>query len=331
MLDRIVVTGGAGFIGANFIVWLRKQHPKLLIINIDKLTYSGNLANLSELQGDEYYKFYHDDIKDKTSMKAILECYQPQGILHLAAYSSVDLSIQNPEETIENNIMGGLGLLLAVKDYWQNLPTHQQSAFRFLYVNTDEVYGSVESGRRDTEQAFAPSNPYAASKAAVAHLVRAWLQTYNIPSIISVSSNNFGPKQHLEKFIPRMIHRAINGLSLPIYGSGLQRRAWLYVMDHCKVLWYLLHYAKVGSTHAVMGQYEESNLKVLRHICDSLNAKYPRPDGLDYWQQLEFCEDRAGHDFHYALDTSSLVKNWSEFQPIPFTQGLDLTVDYFLH
>lgn len=325
----ILVTGGAGFIGANFILdWL--AHGDEPIVNLDKLTYAGNLDNLAALRGDARHVFVHGDIGERALVAALLAAYRPRALIHFAAESHVDRSIDAPGEFIATNINGTFALLEAARAYWQALDGAQKSAFRFLHVSTDEVYGTL--GPLDpafTEQsAYAPNSPYAASKAASDHLVRAAFHTYGLPTLTSNCSNNYGPCQFPEKLIPLMIANALAGKALPVYGDGRQIRDWLYVGDHCAALRRILDAGRPGQVYNVGGQNEMSNIDVVHTLCDLLDAAAPAQ--ASYRAQIAHVSDRAGHDRRYAVDAGKLKRELGWAPAENFAGGLARTVRWYL-
>jgi len=326
----ILVTGGAGFIGANFIrTWLDAE--KAPVVNLDKLTYAGNLDSLDGLP-DTRLEFVHGDIGDVSLIKGLLARLRPRAIVNFAAESHVDRSIHGPDDFIATNIVGTFKLLECVRDYWQHMDASERESFRFLHVSTDEVYGSLlpeEVPFRETK-AFQPNSPYAASKAASDHLVRAWHHTYGIPVITTNCSNNYGPYQFPEKLIPLMIHNALEGRSLPIYGDGLQIRDWLYVEDHCAAIRVVLHAGRPGDTYNIGGENENANINVVHVICDLLEAESPRADRRNYRDQITFVTDRPGHDRRYAIDATK-IRNELGWQPSEsFESGLRKTIRWYL-
>jgi len=324
----ILVTGGAGFIGANFVLdWLATASEA--VVNLDKLTYAGNLGNLASLRGDPRHRFVHGDIGDRGLLDGLLREARPRAILNFAAESHVDRSIHGPAEFIATNVVGTFELLEAARGYWNALPETERAHFRFLHVSTDEVYGSL---RHDdppfTEaSAYAPNSPYAASKAASDHLVRAYHHTYGLPTLTTNCSNNYGPRQFPEKLIPLVIHNALSARPLPVYGDGLQVRDWLYVGDHCAAIRAALERGRPGETYNVGGNAETTNLDVVRTLCRILGELKP---GSDYAALIRFVKDRAGHDRRYAIDASKAKRElgWSPAES--FESGLTRTVRWYL-
>ena len=326
----LLVTGGAGFIGSNFVLSSLAASGEP-VVNFDKLTYAGNLHNLDSLRGDARHVFVRGDIRDRSQVKQALERHRPRAIVHFAAESHVDRSIVGPAEFIDTNIVGTWTLLEEARAYWGTLPAAERDAFRFLHVSTDEVYGSL--GPTDpafTESTpYAPNSPYAASKAASDHLVRAYHHTYGLPVLTGNCSNNYGPYQFPEKLIPLMIRNALAGEPLPVYGDGLQVRDWLYVLDHCEALRRILERGKVGQTYNIGGAAERKNIDVVRTICAILDRERPKPSG-SYAAQISFVKDRPGHDRRYAIDGSKLRAElgWAPAQT--FESGLASTARWYL-
>lgn len=326
----IFVTGGAGFIGSNFILdWLAQSNEAVL--NIDKLTYAGNLHNLQSLRQNMRHIFVKADINDATTMKQLLRQHRPRAILHFAAESHVDRSIHGPAEFINTNIHGTFQLLEACRGYWQELDDAEQASFRFLHVSTDEVFGSLSpTDMPFTENtAYAPNSPYSASKAASDHLVRAYFHTYGLPTLTTHCSNNYGPYHFPEKLIPLVITNALAGKPLPIYGNGQQVRDWLYVSDHCAAIRCVLAQAQPGASYNIGGWNEQTNLSVVHHICDLLDQLRPKSEG-HYRTQINFVKDRPGHDQRYAIDASKIEKElgWKPLET--FETGLRKTVEWYL-
>jgi dTDP-glucose 4,6-dehydratase len=327
----IIVTGGAGFIGSNFIhTWLSLCDEPVL--NLDKLTYAGNLENLIEFQADSRYLFVQGDIGDRALMSRLLAEHQPRAVVNFAAESHVDRSIDGPGEFIDTNICGTFHLLESVRGFWQSLPTLAQSAFRFLHVSTDEVYGTLtpDAPAFSETNAYQPNSPYAASKAASDHLVRAWHHTYGLPVLTTNCSNNYGPYHFPEKLIPLVILNALAGKPLPIYGDGQQVRDWLYVRDHATAIIKVLEQGQIGETYNIGGHNEKTNLEVVQMICGYLDERRPRTDARSYAEQMTFVKDRPGHDRRYAIDASK-IGNLLGWQPEEtFATGLQKTVDWYL-
>ena len=328
----ILITGGAGFIGSNFILdWLRNTDEP--VVNLDKLTYAGKLNNLAALSGDSRYVFVKGDIGDVNLVKGLLATYQPRTVLHFAAESHVDRSIDGPEDFISTNIVGTFRLLESVRGYWSELAPAGKATFRFLHVSTDEVYGSLgESDPQFSETTpYAPNSPYSASKAASDHLVRAYFHTYGLPTITTNCSNNYGPFQFPEKLVPLVINNALSGGSLPIYGDGQNVRDWLYVGDHCAAICRVLERGRVGETYNIGGKNEKTNVAVVASICEMLDDLKPRADGLGYAKQITFVKDRPGHDRRYAIDARK-IENALDWKPTEtFESGLRKTIQWYLN
>lgn len=330
---NILVTGGAGFIGSALVRYLIDHTPHTVFC-IDKLTYAGNMASLASVIHHARLHFFHADICDAAAMTRILESSIPQAIIHLAAESHVDRSIDAPDDFMQTNIVGTYTLLQQSLTYWQALPSKLQDAFRFLHVSTDEVFGDLgHTKAKFTEQSsYNPSSPYSASKAASDHLVRAWHRTYNFPALISNCSNNYGPCQFPEKLIPLFIHNALAGLPLSLYGSGEQIRDWLYVDDHVRALLAIVEKGMVGSTYCIGGDNEKTNLDVAHRICDSLNEMLPRSHEKsgDYKDLIRFVADRPGHDQRYAIDASFIQQQLGWAPQESFASGMDKTLRWYL-
>ena len=326
----LLVTGGAGFIGSNFILSSLETSDEP-ILNLDKLTYAGNLHNLDALRGDARHVFLRGDICDRSLVKQALERHRPRAIVHFAAESHVDRSILGPAEFIDTNIVGTWNLLEEARAYCAALPAAERDAFRFLHVSTDEVYGSLgPSDPAFTEATpYAPNSPYAASKAAADHLVRAYHHTYALPTLTGNCSNNYGPFQFPEKLIPLMIRNALAGEALPVYGDGLQVRDWLHVLDHCEALRRILANGRVGQTYNIGGNSEKKNIDVVRTLCVLLDAERPKASG-SYAQQIKSVKDRPGHDRRYAIDGSKLRAELGWAPAESFETGLAKTVRWYL-
>jgi dTDP-glucose 4,6-dehydratase len=327
----IVVTGGAGFIGSNFLLdWL--WHSDEAVLNLDKLTYAGNLENLSSLHGDVRHIFVHGDIADSTLVAGLLKQYQPRAVLHFAAESHVDRSIHDPEAFMQTNVIGTFRLLEATRHYWNALPRAEKDAFRFLHVSTDEVYGSLEpEAAAFTEcHPYAPNSPYAASKAASDHLARSYHHTYGLPVLTTHCSNNYGSYHFPEKLIPLMIVNALADKPLPVYGDGMQVRDWLYVTDHCSALRRVLEAGKPGATYNVGGWNEKPNLDIVHMVCVLLDELRPRADGKSYREQIAHVQDRPGHDRRYAIDARKIERELGWKPAETFESGLRKTVQWYL-
>ena len=327
----ILVTGGAGFIGSNFVhAWLA-QHDEVLV-NLDKLTYAGNLRNLHALADDRRHHFVQGDIGDTTLVGQLLATHQPRAVLHFAAESHVDRSIHGPMDFIQTNVVGTFQLLESVRAYWAGLDDHAKQDFRFLHVSTDEVYGSLapDAPAFSETNLYEPNSPYSASKAASDHLVRAWHHTYGLPVLTTNCSNNYGPYHFPEKLIPLVIHNALAGKPLPIYGDGQQVRDWLYVLDHCKAIMRVLQDGRLGETYNVGGWNEKPNIEVVRTLCSLLDELQPRADGQSYATQMTFVKDRLGHDRRYAIDARKLERELGWRPEETFESGLRKTVQWYL-
>jgi dTDP-glucose 4,6-dehydratase len=327
----ILVTGGAGFIGSNFVLdWLSQVGEPL--INLDTLTYAGNFQNLDGIRDDTRHMFVRGNIGDASLVRQLLARHRPRAILNFAAESHVDRSIHGPAEFIETNVTGTFTLLEEARAYWLTLPPGERSTFRFLHVSTDEVYGSLAGDDPPFAEsnAYAPNSPYSASKAASDHLVRAYHHTYGLPTLTTNCSNNYGPYQFPEKLIPLVIHNALAGKPLPIYGDGQNVRDWLYVRDHCSALHAVLERGRIGEVYNIGGWNEKSNLEVVGAVCETLDRLAPRKDGVSYEQQIAFVRDRPGHDRRYAIDARK-IEHELGWRPIEtFDSGILKTVCWYL-
>ncbi|WEN14954.1 dTDP-glucose 4,6-dehydratase [Rhodanobacter sp. AS-Z3] len=325
----LLVTGGAGFIGANFV--LQAVTDGLRVINLDKLTYAGNPDTLSSLQGNDRHSFVHGDIGDRMLVARLLAEHRPDAILNFAAESHVDRSIDGPAEFVQTNVVGTLALLECARDYWRSLDGGARDDFRFLHVSTDEVYGSLGAEGKFTETTpYAPNSPYSASKAASDHLVRAFHHTYGLPVLTTNCSNNYGPYQFPEKLIPLVIQKALAGESLPVYGDGLNIRDWLFVGDHCSAIRCVLDAGRVGETYNVGGSAERENIAVVKTICALLDARRPLADGRARESLITYVKDRPGHDRRYAIDSSKLQGELGWQPTHTFETGIAQTVDWYL-
>ena len=327
----ILVTGGAGFIGANFVLdWLATQQEA--VVNVDKLTYAGNLENLASVQGDARHVFVQADIGDSTVIEALLAKYQPRAVINFAAESHVDRSIHGPEDFIQTNVVGTFRLLEAVRGYWSGLQGSAKSDFRFLHVSTDEVYGTLSptDPAFTEENNYEPNSPYSASKAASDHLVRAWHHTYGLPVLTTNCSNNYGPLHFPEKLIPLVIVNALAGKPLPVYGDGMQVRDWLYVCDHCSAIRRVLEAGKLGETYNVGGWNEKANIDIVKTVCALLDELRPRADGQGYAEQITYVTDRPGHDRRYAIDARKLERELGWKPAETFDTGIRKTVQWYL-
>jgi dTDP-glucose 4,6-dehydratase len=327
----ILVTGGAGFIGSNFVLdWVRTVGEP--VINLDVLTYAGNVKNLETIEGSNLHHFVRGSIADGTLVGDLLREHNVRAVVHFAAESHVDRSISGPAPFFETNVMGTLALLEAAKAYWSGLGGAEKDAFRFLHVSTDEVYGTLapdEAPFAETNP-YKPNSPYAASKASSDHVVRAYHETFGLPILITNCSNNYGPYQFPEKLIPLVIHNALKGKALPIYGDGLQVRDWLYVGDHCSAIRRVLEAAKPGETYNVGGDNQKTNIEVVRRICALLDKKRPKADGTSYADQITYVTDRPGHDRRYAIDPTKIGKELGWKPAENFESGIEATIDWYL-
>ncbi|MES2943222.1 MAG: dTDP-glucose 4,6-dehydratase [Pseudomonadota bacterium] len=327
----ILVTGGAGFIGANFVLdWLSQSDEP--VVNLDKLTYAGNLENLASLQNDARHMFVKGDIGDSALVAELLTSYQPRAVINFAAESHVDRSIHGPEDFIQTNIVGTFRLLEAVKSYWAAMTGDAKAAFRLLHVSTDEVYGSLASDDAAFTEThrYEPNSPYSASKAASDHLVRAYHHTYGLPVLTTNCSNNYGPYHFPEKLIPLMIVNALAGKPLPVYGDGQQIRDWLYVRDHCSAIRRVLSAGKLGEVYNVGGWNEKPNIDIVNMVCSLLDEMQPRSDGQSYQKQITYVTDRPGHDRRYAIDASRLERELGWRPAETFDSGIRKTVEWYL-
>lgn len=327
----VLITGGAGFIGANFVLdWVANSDEK--IVNLDKLTYAGNLESLASLKNNPQHVFVQGDIGDAALLPKLLAELQPRAVLNFAAESHVDRSIHGPGDFIETNIVGTFRLLESVRGYWHGLSAEAQSQFRFLHVSTDEVYGSLapQDPAFTEHHQYEPNSPYSASKAASDHLVRAWHHTYGLPVVTTNCSNNYGPLHFPEKLIPLMIVNALAGKPLPVYGDGMQVRDWLYVKDHCSAIRRVLEGGRLGETYNVGGWNEKPNIEIVKTVCALLDELRPRADGASYATQISYVKDRPGHDRRYAIDARKLEKELGWKPSETFETGIRKTVAWYL-
>ena len=327
----ILVTGGAGFIGTNFIYnWLKNNKEGL--VNLDILSYASNIDNLKPLLKDDRYKFIKGDIGDRKNNIKILKEFNISGVINFAAESHVDRSINKPDDFFISNVMGTLGLLESVREFFNDLTTQQKKKFIFLHVSTDEVFGSLSLNDEEfTENSvYKPNSPYSASKASSDHMVRAWSSTYNIPSIVTNCSNNYGPYQYPEKLIPLIIQKAINKEKIPIYGDGKNIRDWLYVTDHCSAIETIFKKGMPGEKFNIGGDSEKTNLEVVEIICNRLDALIPKKDKTSYKSLIKFVTDRPGHDKRYAVNTSKIKEKLDWKPSISFEEGINTTIDWYL-
>lgn len=327
----ILVTGGAGFIGSNFVLdWLARDAEP--VVNLDKLTYAGNLENLASLKGDARHVFVQGDIGDSALVTGLLSRHRPRAVVNFAAESHVDRSIHGAEDFIQTNIVGTFRLLESVRGYWGGLDDGAKAAFRFLHVSTDEVYGSLapDAPAFTETHGFEPNSPYSASKAASDHLVRAWHHTHGLPVLTTNCSNNYGPLHFPEKLIPLMIVNALAGKPLPVYGDGMQIRDWLYVTDHCSAIRRVLEAGRLGETYNIGGWNEKPNIEIVRTICALLDELRPRHDGLSYATQITHVKDRPGHDRRYAIDARKIERELGWKPAETFETGIRKTVQWYL-
>lgn len=328
----ILITGGAGFIGSNFVIdWLAQSEEP--VINLDKLTYAGNLENLASAEDDPRHTFARGDLGDQTLVSKLLATHKPRAVLNFAAESHVDRSIHGPEDFIQTNILGTFRLLETVRAFWAALPETQRTAFRFLHVSTDEVYGTLAKDDPPfTEQhRYEPNSPYSASKAASDHLVRAWHHTYGLPVLTTNCSNNYGPYHFPEKLIPLMIVNALGGKPLPVYGDGQQVRDWLYVKDHCSGIRRVLEAGQPGETYNIGGWNEKPNLEIVNTVCALLDELQPKADGSSYTTQITHVPDRPGHDRRYAIDAQKIERELGWRPAETFETGIRKTVQWYLN
>lgn len=327
----ILVTGGAGFIGSNFVLQWCAQHAES-VITLDALTYAGNLANLASLEGNAQHRFVCGNICDTELLTRLFTEHRPRAVVHFAAESHVDRSIVGPEAFVETNVVGTFRLLEAARHYWQTLPETEKAAFRFLHVSTDEVYGTLGPNDPAFSETtpYAPNSPYSASKAASDHMVRAYHHTYGLPVLTTNCSNNYGPFHFPEKLIPLMIVNALAGKPLPVYGDGQQIRDWLYVEDHCAAIRRVLEAGQLGETYNVGGWNEKANLDIVHRVCELLDELQPRTDGLSYKTQITHVTDRPGHDRRYAIDARKIERELGWKPAETFETGIRKTVEWYL-
>jgi dTDP-glucose 4,6-dehydratase len=333
-MKTILVTGGAGFIGSNFIPYFMSSHPGYNIVNLDALTYAGNLANLKEVEGNPNYTFVKGDICDRALVESLFKEYNFNGVIHFAAESHVDNSISGPEAFINTNINGTFTLLDVARKSWMNGPfefRNECSSNRFLHVSTDEVYGSLgKEGLFKETTPYAPNSPYSASKASSDLLVRSYFHTYGLNVVTTNCSNNYGPKQHNEKLIPTIIRKAISGQPIPIYGDGMNVRDWLYVLDHAKGIDLAFHKGSSGETYNIGGRNERTNNQIVSTICEMLDIRKPLSGGKSYKDQITYVKDRAGHDKRYAIDASKIENELKWKAEENFESGISKTIDWYL-
>jgi dTDP-glucose 4,6-dehydratase len=330
-MPTILITGGAGFIGSNFVLdWIASEQDR--VVNLDKLTYAGNLLNLESLESNPRHVFVRGDIDDRALVEQLLAKHQPRAVVNFAAESHVDRSIHGPGEFIQTNIVGTFNLLESVRGYYAQLDPGNRERFRFLHVSTDEVYGTLSPDDPPFKETnpYEPNSPYSASKAASDHLVRAYHHTYGLPVLTTNCSNNYGPYHFPEKLIPLVIHNALAGKPLPIYGDGQQVRDWLYVKDHCAAIRRVLAHGRIGETYNIGGWNEKPNLTVVHTICHLLDELSPRSDRQSYLTQITFVKDRPGHDRRYAIDASKIERELGWKPAETFESGIRKTVDWYL-
>jgi len=332
MNKRVLVSGGAGFIGSNFIPYFVKQYPESNIVNIDNLTYAGELSNLNEVSNAKTYTFIKGDICDRKLIEDLFNKYDFDAVIHFAAESHVDNSIKNPDAFIQTNIFGTFNLLDVAKNHWMNGPNSFKEGCksnRFHHISTDEVYGTLgEVGLFTEHTPYAPNSPYSASKASSDFIVRSYFHTYGMNVVTTNCSNNYGPKQHDEKLIPTIIRNAMAGDNIPIYGNGKNIRDWLYVLDHCKGIDLVFHNGEIGQTYNIGGRNERDNLYIANKICEILDSKLPKE--ISYKQQITFVEDRPGHDFRYAIDASKIEDKLGWKADENFESGIEKTINWYI-
>lgn len=330
--QSILITGGAGFIGSNFILHFLKHNKETEVVNLDKLTYAGELSNLKEQENNKNYTFIKGDICDSELVNELFNKYKFTGVIHFAAESHVDNSIKKPDAFITTNVNGTFNLLNTAKNYWMEAPFSFKEGCennRFHHISTDEVYGSLgETGLFTEETPYAPNSPYSASKASSDFIVRSYFHTYGMSVVTTNCSNNYGPKQHNEKLIPTIIRKALNNEAIPIYGDGKNIRDWLYVEDHCRGINLVFHKGKLGETYNIGGKNERDNLYIAQKICDILDEL--RPKDISYSKQITFVKDRPGHDFRYAIDASKIENNLGWYANENFETGIVKTIEWYL-
>ncbi|WP_308513855.1 dTDP-glucose 4,6-dehydratase [uncultured Turicimonas sp.] len=331
MSRNILVTGGAGFIGSCFVVQQVEAGNNVLVL--DKLTYAGHLVNLEPCLHSSKFSFAHGDIGDAELVARCLKEFRPDAIVNFAAESHVDRSIHSAEDFVRTNVLGTEQLLRTTKDWWQELEREAKKKFRFLHISTDEVYGSLDKNSAPfTENSpYAPNSPYSASKASSDFFVRSYFKTYGLPTLISNCSNNYGPRQYPEKLIPLMVLNAVSNKPLPIYGTGLNIRDWIYVEDHCEALDLILSKGRIGESYNIGGECEKSNLEIVHSLCEILDEVMPKPDGTSYSRQIKFVADRPGHDFRYAIDSTKVKKELGWTPRHSFSEALRNTVLWYLN
>ncbi|MFN5418562.1 MAG: dTDP-glucose 4,6-dehydratase [Flavobacteriia bacterium] len=329
-MNNILVTGGAGFIGSNFVPYFIEKYENYNLIVLDKLTYAGSLDNLKEVLNHPRFTFVKGDICDKDLVNDLFEKFMFQGVIHFAAESHVDNSISGPEAFIRTNVVGTFNLIEAARKLWMNAPNEVKEDFqyaRFHHISTDEVFGSLgETGYFTEETPYAPNSPYSASKASSDMLVRSYFHTFGLNVVTTNCSNNYGPKQHAEKLIPTIIRRALSEEQIPIYGDGKNVRDWLYVLDHCKAVDLVFHKGNPGETYNIGGNTEKTNLEIVNTICEILDSNSPRENKISYKELIAFVEDRAGHDRRYAIDSAKIEDELSWKRTVNFENGIEITI-----
>lgn len=334
-MTHILVTGGAGFIGSNFIPYYLNHKLDVHVVNLDALTYAGNLDNLKEVEGHDRYTFIKGNICDRPLVESIFEQFDIRGIVHFAAESHVDNSIESPDAFIQTNVFGTFNLVDVAKKHWMNAPGSYKPEYencRFHHVSTDEVYGTLgEEGLFKETSPYAPNSPYSASKASSDFIIRSYHHTYGMNVVTTNCSNNYGPKQHDEKLIPTIIRKALSNEKIPIYGDGSNVRDWLYVLDHCKGIALARETGVSGETYNIGGRNERNNVYIANTVCKLLDERHPRADGVSYANQITFVVDRAGHDFRYAIDATKIEKNLGWKADENFETGIIKTIDWYLN
>jgi dTDP-glucose 4,6-dehydratase len=333
-MQTLLITGGAGFIGSNFLPYFVEKYSDYLVVNLDALTYAGDLNNLKELENHPRYRFVQGNICDRAKIEAVFREYDVRGVIHFAAESHVDNSIAGPEAFVITNVNGTFTLLDVARKYWMAEPFTYRQGYencRFHHISTDEVYGSLGASGLFTEQTpYAPNSPYSASKASSDLIVRSYYHTYGLNAVTTNCSNNYGPKQHKEKLIPTIIRTALAQKPIPVYGDGMNIRDWLYVLDHCKGIDLAFHQGKAGETYNIGGRNERPNIEIVRQICGILDRRKPLPNGQSYQQFITFVKDRAGHDRRYAIDASKIESQLAWKAAETFDTGIVKTVDWYL-
>lgn len=334
MRKPLLITGGAGFIGSNFIVHFLANNPEYFVVNLDKLTYAGTLDNLTEIEGAENYKFVEGDICDREFVNGLFAEYDFRGVIHFAAESHVDNSISGPEAFIRTNVLGTFNLLDAARNHWMSAPQHYREGYedcRFHHISTDEVYGTLGAEGLFTEETpYAPNSPYSASKASSDMVVRSYFHTYGMNVVTTNCSNNYGPKQHIEKLIPTIIRKALAGENIPIYGKGENVRDWLYVLDHCTGIELVYKKGRAGETYNIGGRNERNNLYIANTICGLMDKMKPKATG-SYSDQIAFVKDRPGHDLRYAIDATKIETELGWKADENFETGIVKTIEWYLH